>query len=130
MQSVQRSKDPGRRERRRRILNNFFKEPSKIDVKELQNKKKFKELEENAQIVKDSCERQNRLKISRNRSNLSKIVADHEETVKFFQIFERFTNLSSAEENPCKGSKERVLGSKNNHRGRKICPTNRSEAEI
>jgi hypothetical protein len=93
LQSVLRSKDRGSRERRRRILHNFFKEPSKIDVKELQNKKKFKELEENAQIVKDSCERKNRLKISRNRSNLSKIVADHEETVKFFQIFERFTNL-------------------------------------
>jgi hypothetical protein len=50
--------------------------------------------------------------------------------VKFFQIFERFTNFSSAEENPCKGSKERVSGSKNNHHGRKICPANRSEAEI
>ena len=95
MQSVLRSKDRGSRERRRRILHNFFKEPSKIDVKELQNKKKFKELEENAQIVKDSCKRQNRLKISRNRSNLSKIVADNEEFVYFFQIFEIFINISS-----------------------------------
>jgi hypothetical protein len=50
--------------------------------------------------------------------------------VKFFQIFERFTNFSSAEENPCKGSKERVSGSKNNHHGRNICPANISEAEI
>jgi hypothetical protein len=65
-----------------------------------------------------------------NLSNLSKIAAENKELVKFFQILERFTNFSSTEENPCKGSKERVSGSKNNRRGRKICPTNRSEAEI
>jgi hypothetical protein len=46
-------------------------------------------------FVKDSCRRQNRLKISRNRSNLSKIVAENKELVYFFQILERFTNLSS-----------------------------------
>jgi hypothetical protein len=55
----------------------------------------FKELEDFVKFVKDSSRRQNRLKILGNRSNLSKIVADHEEIVKFFQIFERFTNLSS-----------------------------------
>jgi hypothetical protein len=80
--------------------------------------------------VKDSCRKKKRLKHFGNRSNLSKIGAENKELVKFFQIFERFTNLSSAEENPCKGSKECVSGSKNNRRGRKICPTNRSEAEI
>jgi hypothetical protein len=45
--------------------------------------------------VKDCCRRQNHLKIYGNRSNLSKIVAENEELVKFFQILERFTNLSS-----------------------------------
>ena len=65
-----------------------------------------------------------------NRSNLSKIVAENKELMKFFQIFERFTNFSSTEENSCKGSKECVLGSKNNHHSHKIFPTNKSKAEI
>jgi hypothetical protein len=39
-------------------------------------------------------------------------------------------NFSSAEENPCKGSKEHVSSSKNNRRGCNICPMNRSKAEI
>jgi hypothetical protein len=50
--------------------------------------------------------------------------------MKFFQIFERFTNFSSVEENPCKGSKERISGSKNNRQSHNIFPTNRSKEEI
>ena len=61
---------------------------------------------------------------------MSKIAAENKELVKFFQIFERFMNFSSAEENPCKGSKEHVSGSKNNRRGHKIHPANRSEVKI
>jgi hypothetical protein len=81
-------------------------------------------------FVKDSCRKKKRLKHFRNRSNLSKIAAENKELVKLFQILERFTNFSSTEENPCKGSKERISGSKNNRRGRKIYPSNRSEVEI
>jgi hypothetical protein len=44
--------------------------------------------------------------------------------VKLFQIFERFMNVSSTEENPCKDSKECISVSKNNCRGRKIFPVN------
>jgi hypothetical protein len=80
--------------------------------------------------MKDSCRKKKRLKHLGNRSNLSKIAAENKVLVKFFQIFERFTNLSSTEENPCKGSKERVSGSKNNRRSCKIFLTNRSKAEI
>jgi hypothetical protein len=81
-------------------------------------------------FMKDSCRKKKRLKHLGNCSNLSKIAAENKELMKFFQIFERFTNFFSAEENLCKGSKEGVSGSKNNRRGRNICPTNRSEAEI
>jgi hypothetical protein len=63
-------------------------------------------------FVKDSCRRQNRLK---NFGNSLKSVKDcsreqlsFKELVKFFQIFERFTNFSSAGENPCKYSKDHV----------------------
>jgi hypothetical protein len=80
--------------------------------------------------MKDSCRKKKRLKHFRNRSNLSKIATENKELVKFFQIFERFTNFSSAEENPCKGSEKHVSCSKNNRRGHKICPANRSEAKI
>jgi uncharacterized protein with von Willebrand factor type A (vWA) domain len=95
LQSVLRSKERGSRERRRRNLHNFFEEPSKIDAEELQNEKCLKNLKFSLKFVKDLGRRQNPLKILGNRSNLSKIVADNEEIVKFFQIFERFTNLSS-----------------------------------
>jgi hypothetical protein len=43
-------------------------------------------------LTKKSCRRQHRLKIFEIRSNLSKIVTENEELMKFFQIFERFTN--------------------------------------
>jgi hypothetical protein len=60
--SIQRSKDRGIRECRRR---NFkyscnFLESSKIDEEELQDKRTFKELEEFVQFVKDSRRRQKR----------------------------------------------------------------------
>jgi hypothetical protein len=80
--------------------------------------------------VKDSCRKKKRLKHFGNRSNLSKIAAENKELVKFFQIFERFTNFSSEEENSCKGSEERISCSKKNRCGRKIHPANRSEAGI
>jgi hypothetical protein len=52
------------------------------------------------------------------------------ELMKFFQIFERITNVSSVEENSFKHNKDCVRGAKNSHRDRKICPTKISEAEI
>jgi hypothetical protein len=82
------------------------------------------------EFMKDSCRKKKHLKHFINSSNLSKIAAENKELMKFFQIFERFMNFSSIEENPCKGSKERISGSKNNHRSHKIHPTKRSEAEI
>jgi hypothetical protein len=81
-------------------------------------------------FMKDSCRKKKRLKHFRNHSNLSKIAAENKELMKLFQIFERFMNFSSTEENPCKGSKECVSGSKNNRRGCKICPANRFEVKI
>jgi hypothetical protein len=61
-QSVQHSKDRGRRECKRR---NFkyscnFQESSKIDEEEMQDRRTFKELEEFVQFVKDSCRRHKR----------------------------------------------------------------------
>jgi hypothetical protein len=59
LQSVLRSKERGSRDRRRRNFKEtctiFFEESSKIDAEELQNGSSLKELEENVQIVKDSC---------------------------------------------------------------------------
>jgi hypothetical protein len=81
-------------------------------------------------FMKDSFKKKKRLKHFGNRSNLSKIVVENKELVKFFQIFERFMNFSSIGENSLKGSKERVSGSKKNRRGCKIHPANKSEAEI
>jgi hypothetical protein len=108
----------------------IFKNHQRIHEEELQKAETLKISQNSLKSVKDCCRRKHRLKIFGNRSNLSKIKAENKELVKFFQIFERFTNFSSAGENSCKGSKERVSGSKNNRRGRKICPTSRSEAEI
>ena len=59
-------------------------------------------------FIKDRCIKKKRLKHLENRSNLSKIAAENKELVKFFQIFERFTNFSSAGENSFKYSKDRV----------------------
>jgi hypothetical protein len=97
-QSVQCSKDPRRRECKRRNSKdscNFFKNRQRLTQKSCRTKQCLKNLKIWLKFVKDSCRRQNHLKILGNHSNLSNIVADNEEVVKFFQIFERFTNLSS-----------------------------------
>jgi hypothetical protein len=94
-QSVLRSKERGSRERRRRNLHNFSKNRQRLTQKSCRTEECLKNSKNLFKFVKDCCRRQNRLKISRNRSNLSKIVAENEEFVKFFQIFERFTIFSS-----------------------------------
>jgi hypothetical protein len=97
-QSVERSKDPGRREHRRRNNKDSFtpfKIRQRLTKKSCRTKDHLKKLKNLFKFVKDCCIRHNRLKISEIRSNLSKIVADNEEVVKFFQIFQRFRNLSS-----------------------------------
>ena len=72
-------------------------------------------------FVTDSCRRQNHLKFFEIRRNLSKIEAVNKESVYFFQIFERFTNIHST-------------GAKNSRRNSKIRPSkkkeNKFEAEI
>jgi hypothetical protein len=113
-----------------KILVQFSKNHQRFTKKSCRRRELLKNSKHLFKFVKDSCRKKKRLKHFGNRSNLSKIAAENKELVKFFQIFERFTNFSSAEENPCKGSKDRISGSKNNRRGRKICPANRSEAEI
>jgi hypothetical protein len=112
-----------------KILVQFSKNHQRFTKKSCRRRELLKNSKHLFKFVKDSCRKKKRLKHFGNRSNLSKIAAENKELVKFFQIFERFTNFSSAEENPCKGSKERVSGSKNNRRGRKICPANRSEVK-
>jgi hypothetical protein len=61
---------------------------------------------------------------------LQQTTLSFKELVKFFQIFERITNFSSAGENSFKHSKDRVRGAKNSRRSSKIRPPKRSEAEI
>ena len=79
-------------------------------------------------FAKDSCRRQNRLKILGNRSNLLKIEEENEEFVTFFQIFERFRNLFFHRRNSVKFGKDRIKHARNNHYGHKIRPVNRSKA--
>jgi hypothetical protein len=79
-------------------------------------------------FVKDSCRRQNRLKILGNRSNLSKIVSDNKEFVKFFQSLKDSQIFSSAGANFVKFGKDRVKHARNSHYGHKIRPVNRSKA--
>jgi hypothetical protein len=62
-------------------------------------------LKKTFKIVKDTCERQNCLKISEIAQNLSKLAAENKEFVKFFQIFERFTNLFFTGEIPLNSGK-------------------------
>jgi hypothetical protein len=73
----------------------FSKNRQKFDAEELQNERSLKNLKISPLFIKDSSRRQNCVKIQGNHSHPSKIQANHEEIVKFFQIFERFTNLSS-----------------------------------
>jgi hypothetical protein len=113
-----------------KILVQFSKNHQRFMKKSCRRRELLKNSKHLFKFVKDSCRKKKRLKHFGNRSNLSNVAAENKELMKFFQIFERFTNFSSAEENPCKGSKERISGSKNNRRGHKICLANRSEAEI
>jgi hypothetical protein len=86
----------------------IFKNHQRFTKKSCRRRELLKNSKNSFKFAKDSCRRQNRLKIFGNRSNLSKIAAENKELVNFFQIFERFTNFSSAKENSCKYSKDHV----------------------
>ena len=81
------------REETLKILVIFSKNRQRLTKKRCRRWKRLKKLKKTFKIVKDTCERQNCLKISEIAQNLSKLAAENKEFVKFFQIFERFTNL-------------------------------------
>jgi hypothetical protein len=85
------------RSRRRNFKDSctFFKNRQRLTKKSSRMEEHLKNSKNSFKIVKDCCRRQHRLKFFEIRSNLSKIEAVNKESVYFFQIFERFTDLSS-----------------------------------
>jgi hypothetical protein len=124
LQSVLHSKEQGSRDREEETLKILviFKNRQRFTKKSCRRRELLKNSKNSFKFAKDSCRRQNRLKIYGNRSNLSKIVAENEESVNFFQIFERFTDPSST------GAKNASQVQRTTVRGRKIRPENGSEA--
>jgi hypothetical protein len=98
LQSVLRSKERGSRDRERRNFKDsctFFKNRQRLTKKSCRMEERLKNSKNSFKIVKDCCRRQHRLKFFEIHSNLSKIEAVNKESMYFFQIFERFTDLSS-----------------------------------
>jgi hypothetical protein len=83
---------------------------SKIHEEELQEAGTFEESKEFNQICERLLQKAESFKEFRKFSQicqrLQQRTVSFKELVKFFQIFERFTNFSSARENPCKNSKK------------------------